>query len=187
MKSIIQLVIICICGLAYIFYIKPVGEELKTLMATKKQYDTVLSSSIELKRQRDSVNADYRTIDPQNLDRLNKMIPDNFNPVLFANELSFMASRYGMLVRDFKTDETRVDVREAIINQVEVEPFRKFTVSFKLTGPYPQFKNFLNDLERSLRVVDITGLSLRSIGGQGSGSVSSVYEYTLEVKTYSLR
>lgn len=187
MKSIIQLVVICICGLVYMFYIKPVGEEIRGLMSTKKQYDTVLSGSIELKRQRDSVNADYRTIDPQNLDRLNKMIPDNFNPVLFANELSFMASRYGMLVRDFKTDETRVDTREAIINQVDIDPFRTFTVSFKLTGPYTQFKSFLNDLERSLRVVDIVGLSLRSIGGQGSGSVSNAYEYTLEVNTYSLR
>ncbi|MES3005226.1 MAG: hypothetical protein V4690_03945 [Patescibacteria group bacterium] len=187
MKSIIQIAIICICGAIYMFYIKPTGDELKVLMSKKSQYDTVLVSSIELKNKRDEVNGEFRTISNENVDRLNKMIPDNFNPVLFANELSFMASKYGMLVRDFRVGEAQIDVREAIINQIEIQPYRTFTVSFSMTGQYSQFESFLRDAEVSLRLIDIVGLQLRSVGGQGGGSVGNTYEYSLEVKTYSLR
>jgi len=187
MKSIIQLAIICICVAIYIFYIKPTGEDLKVLMDTKSQYDTVLASSIKLKNERDKVNAEYRTILPENIDRLNKMIPDNFNPVLFANELSFLASKYGMLVKDFKVDEAKVDTREAIINQIELKPYKTFTVTFRVTGAYSQFESFLADIEKSLRIIDVVGLGLRSVSGQGGGSVGNSYEYSLEVKTYSLR
>jgi Tfp pilus assembly protein PilO len=185
MKLIIQLFVLGICGAIYFFYIGPTGSEVKTLMSEKNQYNEVLDGFTKLIKSRDNNNDIFLTINQSNIDRLNKLIPDEFNAVLFANELSFLASKYGMLVKDLKVNESKTDSRDAIINQEEVKPYKITVATFKVSGSYTQFKRFLNDLESSLRIIDVRSLSIKSIGGRNA--LDSVFDYSFEVTTYSLR
>ena len=167
----------------YFFYIDPSFSEVKQLSLKKSGYNTVLEKSKELAIKRDSVLADYNSISQTDINRLDKIIPNEFNAVLFANDVSTLASGYGITVKDFKINEPKTEVRDVIINQPKNEGFKTITVSFRLSGGYSQFVRFLSDLESSLRLVDVTSLSVKPNSSQASG----LMDYLLEVHTYSLR
>jgi Tfp pilus assembly protein PilO len=52
-------------------------------------------------------------------------------------------------------------------------------------GEYDSFIKFLEEIEASLRLIDVEKLVIRNIGG--TKSTDNDLEFTLEVKTYSLR
>jgi hypothetical protein len=54
------------------------------------------------------------------------------------------------------------------------------TLGFSVTASYKTFKNFLGDLERSLRIIDVKTLSF-------SAGDKDQYEYNLEINSYWLK
>jgi hypothetical protein len=55
------------------------------------------------------------------------------------------------------------------------------TLGFSVNGSYGVFQSFLVDLAQSLRVVDITSVTV------GAGDRPGSYQYNIEVKTYWLK
>ena len=53
-------------------------------------------------------------------------------------------------------------------------------LSFSVTATYDNFQNFLTDLEKSERLVDITDLSV-------NGTDTGLYDFSVSVKTYWLK
>jgi Tfp pilus assembly protein PilO len=185
MKLITPFIVIAICIGMYFFYISPTAMEVKALSLKKAEYNTVLEKSRELMIKRDEVLGNYNAISDTNIARLEKVIPETFDTVLFANDLNGMASQYGMTVKDLKVNEPKTEVRDTIINSSKNKTFKTTAVGFKVSGSYAQFTKFLESLESSLRIVDVVGLHIQS-GANTKGSESPL-DYTLEVNTYSLR
>lgn len=185
MKYILPLIIIGICVGMYFVYISPTVSLVKTLSLKKANYDQVLLQSKQVAAQRDDVFTEYSNISGTDIDKLDKIIPETFNSVLFANDISAMASRNGLIIKDFKIDPSRTEDRTLMINQIKNNPYGTTVATIRLNGQYSQFVNFLNDLESNLRLVDVTKLSIKTIGGQKSTDNS--LEYTLEINTYSLK
>ncbi len=169
----------------YFVYISPTVSEVKVLSLKKANYSEVLLKSKELKAKRDDVLIDYNNISNADIDRLNKIIPETFNSVLFANDINAMASKNSLVIKDFKIDPQRTEDPGSMISQQEVSPYKTTIITFRLGGQYGQFIKFLSDLELNLRLVDVVKLSIKTVGGQRSTDDS--LEYLLEVNTYSLR
>lgn len=169
----------------YVMYISPTISEVKSLSSQKSAQNDVLAKTRQLSSKREAVLVDYNNISAENIDKLNKIIPDKFNSVLFANDIAGVASRYGLTIKDFKVNEPKTEIRDAIVNIPTGEIYKTTVVTLKLQGQYLQFVNFLNDLELNLRLVDVVSLSIKPVGVQSS-STSSL-EYLLEVEVYSLQ
>ena len=58
--------------------------------------------------------------------------------------------------------------------------YESVILSFAVSGSYITFRSFLADLEQSLRLVDIVGLSFAS-------NESGIYDFTVRIKTYWLK
>ncbi|MEK7192734.1 MAG: hypothetical protein AAB682_01220, partial [Patescibacteria group bacterium] len=80
-----------------------------------------------------------------------------------------IAARYGMQLKNvhFKTEGTIPEGKD----------YGTVTFGFSVQGSYSTLKTFLADLERSLRLVDLTSLSFNS-------GEKDLYEYTIELTTY---
>jgi hypothetical protein len=61
-------------------------------------------------------------------------------------------------------------------------PYGTVAFSFGIATTYEKFKQFLSDLEHSLRVMDITGITFGE-----SSSVTGVTVYSVQGQTYWLR
>jgi Tfp pilus assembly protein PilO len=159
--------------------------DVKALSLKKSDYDQVLLKSKDLKVKRDNLLLEYNNISSTDIDKLNKIVPETFNSILFANDINAMALKNNMPIKDLKIDPQRTEDRELVANQQNNSPYNIVVVSFKVVGQYKQFVTFLSELESSLRLIDVVGLSIKTTGGQKSTDDS--LEFLLEMNTYSLR
>ncbi len=159
--------------------------EVKALSLKNTEYNTVINKSQELTVERNNVLEKFNNISDVNITRLGKVIPDTFDSVLFINDLNNLVAQYGMKIKDFKINEPKTEVLDTIINQPANQAYKTTVVSFKVSGTYAQFTSFLESLESSLRLMDVTNLNIQSYGGLKPGEIS--LDYIVEVNTYSLR
>ena len=187
MKAIIPFIIIAICVGVYFMYISPIMDDINVKNQKKAEYVNVLNQAKELKVQRDAISAAYNNIPASDLESLSKIIPESFNAVSLANEISSISSRYNLSVKEIKTDETTTANNNNNVTgeSAPAGPYRTIVVTFKLTGQYEEFIKFLKDLQSGLHLVDVVGLSIKSTPGKKSTDVN--LEYSLEVHTYSLQ
>lgn len=158
----------------------PEWSTVQNKQAEKKGIDEALVSAQKVKKMQDSLLAQVHATDATTLERLNKLLPDGTpDNVQLIIDVNNIALKYGpnMALRNIKV---RIDNGTAT---GKIGPNNKkygtAVMNFSVTGPYTALKGFLNDLETSLRLIDVTGLSFVA-------SDKDTYEYNFEIKTYWL-
>jgi Tfp pilus assembly protein PilO len=150
--------------------------KVEALKAEKVELDKAADKMRELNEVRDGILQKRAAISRDDIEHLEKALPDNVDNVKLVNDLNGIADEYGMTVRKaeviFETD-TSGDI------VVEGKKYGTVSVAFTVTGSYQTFLNFLNKLEHSLRIVDVTDISF-------SAGDEDVNEYRIELKTYWL-
>lgn len=182
MKALLPVLFIVIAGGIFFGFINPTYTSLKALKAEEATYDGALSRSRELQSVRDKLLARYNTFSTNNLARLSKLIPDNIDNVRLILDLDGIAAGYGMHVRNVSLDANASQASRTAQGQVGPGDARYdyVTLSFTVSGTYDTFRAFLADLESSLRLVDVSGISF-------SSTPTGLYEYTVGIKTYWLK
>jgi Tfp pilus assembly protein PilO len=183
MKSFIPFIVIGICIAMYYMYMAPTYADITALSTTKSDYATALSNIALLKSHRDAILAQYSAIDPSDIDKLQKIIPDTSDNVDVVSNINAIAAQYGMTIRQVKITEPQTESRTAVDSSAPTVPYQTSTISFSVTGQYPQFTMFLHDLESNIRLFDVTGLSIASDQKTAGGQL---FDYTITVNAYSL-
>ena len=180
MKLFLPILFLAISGALFFLYIDPTYGRVKELLSEQGQIDQALSRSKELQDVRDSLLARYNTFPTSELDRLQKLVPDHVDNVRLILDLDSMAAKYGMRVRDVDIggEAVRQDAGTSIGS--DDSAYESVVLSFTVSGTYDTFRQFLADLERSLRLVDIVGLQFKA-------SETGIYNFTFNVKTYWLK
>ncbi|MEQ1561555.1 MAG: type 4a pilus biogenesis protein PilO [Nitrospira sp.] len=187
MKNLAPFIVIIVCVTMYYMYISPLTTDVSKLIAQKNQYSDVLTKAEEIKAKREDVSAKYSSISPDNINKLGRLIPDTFDAILFLNDISAIAARYNMSIRDFRSNSA-VTATRGDSDVVSDAPFQVVTVGFAVTGTYDQFKKFISEVESSLRLMDISTLNITPELSVATGKTGAdAYNYSLEVKTYSLK
>jgi Tfp pilus assembly protein PilO len=185
MNSLRPLIVIAVCIGMYYFYISPTLGEVRALSLKKSEFNNVLEKTKELKVKRDSLLNDYGSIPPEEIERLNKVIPETFNSVIFANDVNNLASKYSMTLKEFKTSEPKIEVRDPSSIRDNNDPYKTTIVSMRISGTYENFISFLSDVETNLRLADVTNLGIQS--GFSQKDKIQAMDFSLELNTYSLR
>ncbi len=180
------IVVIGVCFLTYVYFISPELMEVKALTLKKDEYTNVLNQAKEIKAKRDKIIEQYNNISPEDMDRLDKIIPASFSAVNFANDINALASRYGLILKSISASDSSVNPVDVVNSSPSA--YKTQIVSFAVSGPYNKFVKFLEDLETSLRLVDVVSLSLspQSSGPNQKVALDSM-DYNLSLNTYSLK
>ncbi len=153
--------------------------EIQKKQIQQQTTENALSNSRQIGARRDQLNDIYLSIAKNDADRLKKMLPDSVDNVRLILDMDNIASQHGMVLRG-----VRVGSSAAPGDKMTLAPDNKawgtLELAFSVTASYGNFRAFLNDLQNSLRLVDIVGLNVRT-------TKSSVYDYDLVLHTYWLR
>jgi Tfp pilus assembly protein PilO len=153
-------------------------------MAKKQEIEKVLNRVKEIKEKRDSILDEYNAISVEDIEKLNKIIPETINSVEIFNDLASAGAGYGLTVQEYKADEDNSN-QNSVSETVSDLPYKKTKLTIKFTGPYSQFVGFLEKIESSLRIIDINSLSIKQGSSSDRGPVT--LDYVLEANVYSLR
>jgi Tfp pilus assembly protein PilO len=194
---------IILIGIAITFFFmvtNPMYNDINALKLSGASYDTALSTSKTLESERDQLVAKYNTIDPDNLDKLQKLLPDNVNSIRLILEIGEIASPYGMVLSNVKYDTsstataatTSPVVGGGATATASSQDYGTFNLEFSTSGTYDDFINFTKDLESNLRIVDISSVSFSSDTSASASTGTKknspeVYNYDFKVKTYWLK
>jgi Tfp pilus assembly protein PilO len=117
-------------------------------------------------------------VSAEDMANLLKLLPDNIDNVRLIIDIDEMAKAHGLPIGGFKA-ETSADTSKVI--GASKANYGTLTLSFSVSANYNAFLAFMKDLERSLRILDITSINFNA------SDTRSVYDYSVTIKTYWLK
>lgn len=182
-RFLFPLILIIVAVGGYFRFTKPVLSDIDTLRAEREKLNTALDNAKQLRTEQDKLLATYREIPPADIERLTKFLPDNVDNVRLIIDINNIAKKSGMTIKNIKINAGEGKSESSVIGSGGTEAVDKGTVilGFSVSGPYVNFQNFLFDLARSLRLVDIDTVAF------AAGEQSDSYTYAVTIKTYWLK
>lgn len=160
-------------------YTNSTYEVIKELQVEAGEFDEALAQSRELGRVRDELLTRFNTFPSRELEQLEKFLPDNVDNVKLVLDIDNIASKYGLRIQNVVVSNARTSqannvavVQEALFDSVELE--------FTVIAGYENFIQFIEDLETSLRLVDVVALSFNV-------SDDTLYGHGFRIRTYWLK
>ena len=151
----------------------PVLDDIKKLRADQAVIQGALDNAKELQGVRDNLLTKKRQISETDSTKIVKMLPDRVDNVRLIIDIDNIASRYGMSLRNVRINTDGVS--EGLNKKYE-----SVTLSFAVQGSYQTFRQFIADLEKSLRIVDVTNVSFTS-------GDKDLYDFNIELQTYWIK
>lgn len=162
-------------------FIDPTYNDIQKILQEEAKFDQALDKSKELQEVRDRLLSRYNTFSTNDLSRLTKLLPDNVDNVRLVLDIDNIASVYGIRVKNVAISKA-LDSQAGVIGPKK-KPYDSVILSFSITSSYENLIQFIKDIERSLRIVDVTEISLiPSKTGE-----ENLYEYNIGIKTYWLK
>lgn len=183
-------------------------DEYKTLTAEVQQRVTTLETFKEYIVLRDKLLdvsqkvSGNRKVD----DRINKMVPETIDTIRLHMDLYGIAGFYNITLKDLTITVAAEDGQSVAVQQdsgdmspsgmgaqvgitVQNRSVRKaYNIKFGFTSTYEKSIAFLQDLEKSLRIIDVTNFELTpSVVGATKERKTLQYNVTVGAKTYGLK
>ena len=182
MKNSLPIVLIIASIWLFFGFVNPHFESVKSLRLEKAQYEEALQKAKEIEQVRSALVATYNSITTEQLASLGKLLPDSIDTVRLVIDTNRIAQEAGMTVHNINV-ETPKDIGGAAAQGASLGSapgFNTLTMKFTVNGTYDSFIQFLHDLEKSLRVVDVSSIVIKS--GKGN-----LFDFELEIRTYWLK
>lgn len=163
-------------------YIDPQYQKIGEIQEEHERLDQALTKSKELQEVRNALISRYNTFSRADIDRLQKLLPDHIDNVRLIIDIDSIAAAYGLEIQDFgfsKGAENETGQEDPALAATPNASYGSVLMDFKVNASYTDFLVFLRDLERSLRLVDVVGITV-------SASDPELYSFDVTIRTYWL-
>lgn len=195
LRSTISVTAIIIAGAIFFLYTQPTYDQSKSIQTQIASYDTALQKAAELQTLKQQLLARYNAFNPADIERLQKLLPDHVDNIRLILDMDNIASHDNMTLSnvDISGNTSVGGDTKTVIGSLGAgtQKFESLSIAFSTSGTYTDFKKFLGDLQSSLRIVDMTTLSITPGGAvsyvPGSGPSEPSFTFGIGLKTYWLK
>ncbi len=178
MKSFLPIILIIIAVGLFFFQIKPLYSEVKGLRAEAKQYDEALKMADELKEIRVDLAHTLAGFPKADLERLDHFLPRRLDTVRIILDVNSIGLRNGVRLNGMKVSVPSLETGKVSAGQ-SGSNYSTIDISFSFSATYVQGVQFIQDLQRSLRLLDSTSLSVKP-----SPNNPVFYDFDMTLQTY---
>jgi Tfp pilus assembly protein PilO len=181
MKQYSAIIYIFIAVGIFFTFIDPMYNDVQALLDEKAENEELIEKANELRRKRQELTNKYNNISEEDRDKLLKVLPETVDNVRLILDVDNIAGKYGIVLRGINISG---DINEEDNSRVVDRTSKKYgtiSVDFSFSTTYETMKRFIDDLENSLRIVDIRELSV------SASETSDIYNYSISLDTYWLR
>ncbi len=151
---------------------------IKNLQTEDEQYQKALNNTGAIKDKKQALETKKDSFSSDNLERLNKLLPDNIDNIKLIIDMTNIANQHNLTLKGARLDtNAKIDPNKL---GADTSKYGTVGISFSVSATYEKFQDFLADLEKSLRLVEITDLSV-------SGNNTGLYDFSVGLKTYWLK
>lgn len=190
------IMIVASLGLFFV-YTKPTYEKAVSVRKDESAYNEALDNAREYRTIQENLATSMRSINPDQVDRLKKMLPDTVDNVRLVIDLESLAVKHNLVFKSvqYDADKNSDTPKEGALpiatpNSESLLPYGSLDFKIIIKGGYADFLSFLQDLEKSLRIVDVVSIGFNApVELDSTKKDSSVpqYEYTIDLTAYWLK
>jgi len=163
-------------GYAFVY---PSFGDLKNLLDEKQKYLDSLDTIGDIENRKNELVAKYNEVPEADRKNIDVALPSSLDFVKLTSQIDAVASKYGILVGTFSSKDTEPTTGTSIENTTAVKPYNSSVVGFSFSTSYETFRAFLDDLEKSLRILDVRSVNLEA-------KENGIYTFNVEFETYWL-
>ncbi len=195
-KIIFPIISIVIAIVGVFGFVAPGYKELSGLKEQVAAYDQALNNSRSLEEERDKLTQKFNSISSSDLDKIEKLVPDNVDNIRLILEIEKLASPYGMVLKDVhyeviskEDQDNKQNPKQGGGTKDSNSEYGSWDLEFATEGSYDDFVNFVADLEQNLRVVDVVSVQFSSGSSENQSKTGTPkpYKYKFKIKTYWLK
>ena len=186
MRLILSIFLVIVAAVIFFVPTRPILDEISVRQSVKAELNQALDNAKAIIAVREALQDKYNQFSSADLEKLEKLLPNNVDNVRLIIDINDIAVTQGMVLRDISIEnQASAENRSAGPPTGRTGPtarsaFNSLVLGFNVTGDYEALRAFLADLSRSLRLVDVISLSFRP------SQTSNLIQYSLKVKTYWL-
>ena len=161
---------------------KPMWEELKikkedkfALEATRKRFE-------ELSKKLEELRIKYASISDKDKKNLREMMPSKVDYPIFLMNLDSIASARNTRIKQISIQDVKSVSSGQPENKAASSVFEPVSLSFSISASYDTFKNFLSDLEKNRRLIDVDSISFSS--SDKKDAKEQVYNFSIKANIY---
>lgn len=180
---------LAIAGGVFFVYTQPTYDNLRKLEGEINGFNQALEKAAELQQLKQSLLSRYNAFSPEDLDRVHKLLPDHVDNVRLVLDLDSLAARHGMALQNVVvSNPVSESGRSGVVGAIGAgqQKYDSLTLKFSTQGTYENFTSFLQDLESSLRIVDLISISINQLTAPELKG-DPTYKYDIVIRTYWLK
>ena len=174
----------------FFMYTQPMYDRAQALQKEIGKYNQALGKAAELQQLKQALLSRYNAFNPEDLTRLQKLLPDHVDNVRLVLDLDSLAGMHSMALQNVVISNPSSEMGDSSsIGAIGVsrQKFDSLTLKFSTRASYSRFVQFLESLESSLRIVDLVSLNLVSDTAPGSSAEEPQYRFDITIRTYWLK
>ncbi|MDO8561728.1 MAG: type 4a pilus biogenesis protein PilO [bacterium] len=189
-RTIVSIIGIVVAGLVFFGYTQTTYDNVHVLQAEIERYNQALDKAAELQKRRDELQTRFNSFDPNAKVRLQKMVPDHVDNIRLILDIDSLAGRFGMALQNVViSSPTGEGNDQTVIGAISTskQKYESLTLKFSIHSTYANFVRFMEEIESSLRIVEMVSLTIAPEGVGGGGATSPAYKYDITIRTFWLR
>jgi hypothetical protein len=179
MRLFIPIILIVAAVGLFLVYTDPTYQATKALSTKVAAYNDALNTSQELRSVRDQLLSKRNTFSNDDVQKLQEVLPDNVDNIRLVIDINNIASRHGLSVTSVNLGDISQNAKNALAVGNTGGPVGNVDITFSITTTYDGMLAFIEDLEHSLRLIDVQKLSFAA----GTGGINT---YVFDIRTYRL-
>lgn len=178
MKNGISIFLILASVLIFFGYIKPGIAAIGVINKELNVYQDTLKQADELEQQIKKLRGDIDALNPEDMEKLKKLVPDNVDTISLIIDINNIAANFGLAISNISLGANKEDSSSTQTRSDSL--YDSVDFSFKVKAVYPNFISFISALEKSLRLVDITSITF-------SPAENGTYDFSVNLRTYWIK
>lgn len=150
------------------------------LQSELTKYQSIAQSSVSIVADENNLVQKKNTISNDDQARLEKLLPANIDNIRLIIEISQIAEGRNLVAKNITIGTIDSGNSNSGAPGQSANVYGTLPVTFTVNSSYPNFLNFLSDLENNLRLVDVTNITF-------SSTDSGFYDFNVTLNTYWLK
>lgn len=160
-------------------FVMPTYGDIKLLNEQNKKYEESMDSISLIDNKIAELTTRINNLDPEVKEKIDIMLPSSFDFVKLVSDIDVVARQNGITINNIRAQEKNMNPNTAEGGALVAENYNSATIGFSFVSNYNNFLNFINELETSLRIMDVRSVQIKSATG-------SIYEFSVLYETYWL-
>ncbi len=179
MSKLTPVILIVFSVLIFFAFIDPQRAEITALREEKAEYEEVLAKAKDLLELRDELLKKYTSVSDEDKERIQLMLPDNVDNVRLVLDIDQLAQNKKIALKNITVNSGKQLAEQKPDAGTPSGNIGVATVGFSVNTTYELFLDFLRELEDSLRIIDVTGLTI--------APAEKGFNYSIVLRTYWLK